>query len=37
MAKAAIKKAPGDLVERFDDVEQLSDDWFELRRGIPTS
>ncbi len=37
MAKAAIKKTPSDLVERFDDVEQLSDDWFKLRRGIPTS
>ncbi len=35
MAKAAAK--PGDLVEHFDEVEQLSDDWFELRRGIPTS
>ena len=36
MAKAAIK-APTDLVERFDDVEQLSEEWFDLRRGIPTA
>jgi hypothetical protein len=38
MAKAAtIKKAPADLVEMFDDVEQGSEAWFDLRRGLPTS
>jgi hypothetical protein len=37
MATAAAKKAPGDLVEFFDEVPQLSEDWFELRRGIPTA
>jgi hypothetical protein len=37
MAKAAAKKEPGDLVEFFDEVPQLSEDWFDLRRGIPTA
>src|ERR1700686_334060 len=37
MAKATIKKAPGDLVEFFDEVPQLSEEWFDLRRGIPTA
>ena len=36
MAKAATK-APADLVEFFDEVPQLSEEWFELRRGIPTA
>ena len=37
MAKAVSKRKPiEDLVEFFD-VPQRSDDWFELRRGIPTA
>lgn len=39
MAKGAkmIAKSPQDDVEFFLDVEQRSDDWFELRRGVPTT
>jgi hypothetical protein len=37
MGKAAIKKPPEDLVEVFADVEQLSETWYELRRGLPTA
>lgn len=39
MAKAAVKpKAPlADEVEVFDSVEQRSDDWHSLRRGLPTA
>ena len=33
---AAKKKPPQDVVEFFD-VEQKSDPWFELRRGVPTA
>lgn len=36
MPAAAKAKKPGDLVE-FLDVEQLSEDWYALRRGIPTA
>ena len=37
MGKDAKKTAPADVVEFFSDVAQRSDDWFELRRGIPTA
>lgn len=35
--KAKPKKAPEDVVEIFDKVEQRSRDWYELRLGIPTA
>lgn len=34
---AAKKKPPEDIVEIFDDVEQRSDEWFQMRVGIPTA
>lgn len=37
MAKAAQKKPPEDVVEFFYDVDQRSDEWFALRRGIVTT
>jgi hypothetical protein len=37
MAKTATKAPPGDLVEFFDEVEQGSDAWDDLRRGLPTA
>ncbi len=37
MAKALKKAAPRPEVEYFDEVEQGSEEWHELRRGIPTT
>jgi len=39
VAKAAAKQAvmPKSTVEIFDDVEQLSEEWFGLRLGLPTA
>lgn len=39
MAKAAAKRPPEDIVEVFteEDVPQRSEDWFALRRGVPTA
>lgn len=36
-AKPKAKAPPTDDVEFFFDIQQKSDDWFELRRGIPTA
>lgn len=37
MAKVAAKKAPPEDVVEFFDVEQRSETWMELRRGLPTA
>lgn len=37
MARAALKKKPPPEVEFFDEVEQGSPDWYELRLGTPTA
>ena len=35
--KAPTKKPPQPAVEIFEDIEQGSDEWFQLRLGIPTA
>jgi hypothetical protein len=37
MAKTAAKKLPAPTVEIFEDVEQQSEEWFQLRLGVPTA
>jgi YqaJ-like viral recombinase domain len=36
-SKPAAKAAPQPLIEIFDDIEQGSDEWFQIRLGVPTA